>query len=60
MEKIESVKRIVEGHPTYLPDSDLAQRAEKALVKLPQDVLIYLSLMVSVDSAILGEARKKK
>jgi len=46
MDKLIYVKRIIDGHPTYLPDSALSIQARKALMKLPKDVLMYLSLMV--------------
>ena len=44
--KQEYIKRIMQGHPTYKPDSALACMACTALQTLNNDVLMYLSLMV--------------
>ena len=46
------VDAILKAHPTYTPDSAIAQRAAKSLIGLPEQTLFYLYHLIPQEKQI--------
>ena len=57
--KERSIQAILKAHPTYLPESYIAQQAAKAMRRMPEQTLFYLWLLLGITNKYPGRIKEE-